>query len=198
MKGLLLKDIFTLGKQMRIFLLMVLLFACIPGYNMSAFAIVYSALLPVTALAYDERSKWGSLAATMPYSPLSLVLSKYVLGAIGIVLATVATAVLQRAIRLIPAFSIVVEEDVSLLLLGCVALILQAIVMPLMFRFGVEKGRLAFFAVILLAVGVGVWGSSGLTDSSFQPSPLLVFTLTLALSAASVWLSSRFYRRWSR
>ena len=80
MKGLLLKDWYTLIKQMKIMLVLMLVFACVPGYSMAAFAVVYAAMLPVTALAYDERSKWDELAAMLPYSVLEIVGGKYVLG----------------------------------------------------------------------------------------------------------------------
>ena len=79
MKALLKKDIFCVLKSMKVFLLVIVLFAAIPGFSASRFAIIYAAMLPLTALAYDERSKWDVLAATMPYSPLQIVLSKYVL-----------------------------------------------------------------------------------------------------------------------
>ena len=49
MKGLLLKDWYTLIKQMKIMLVLMLVFACVPGYSMAAFAVVYAAMLPVTA-----------------------------------------------------------------------------------------------------------------------------------------------------
>ena len=80
MKGLVWKDIYTLLKQAKFILLLMVLFACLPGYSMSAFAIFYGAMLPITALAYDERSKWDELAAMMPYSVKEIVGSKYVLG----------------------------------------------------------------------------------------------------------------------
>ena len=70
MKGLLLKDWYTLIKQMKIMLVLMLVFACVPGYSMAAFAVVYAAMLPVTALAYDERSKWDELAAMPPWRSL--------------------------------------------------------------------------------------------------------------------------------
>ena len=99
MKGLLLKDCFTLVKQMKIFLLIIIVFSLVPGYSMSAFAIVYSALLPMSALAYDERSKWDSLAAMMPYRPRDMVLSKYLLGVGAVLAAVVLSFIAQKQIR---------------------------------------------------------------------------------------------------
>ena len=45
---------------------------------------VYAALLPVTALAWDEQSKWDGLAKMMPYSKFELVFSKYTVGYISV------------------------------------------------------------------------------------------------------------------
>ena len=42
------------------------------GSSTASFAFVYSAMLPITAMAYDERSKWDKLAAMMPYSKRSI------------------------------------------------------------------------------------------------------------------------------
>ena len=59
MKGLLIKDWKTLLKQMKVMLVIVVVFTCIPGTYMAAFALFYAAMLPLTALAYDETmSDW--------------------------------------------------------------------------------------------------------------------------------------------
>ena len=80
MKALILKDTYVIWRQMKYFLVMLLLFCALPnGFN-NAFAVVYAAMLPYTALAYDERSKWDQLAAMMPYSTRDIVLGKYVFG----------------------------------------------------------------------------------------------------------------------
>ena len=95
MKGLLLKDWYTLIKQMKIMLVLMLVFACVPGYSMAAFAVVYAAMLPVTALAYDERSKWDELAAMLPYSVKEIVGGKYVLGVTAVAAAGAVAAAAQ-------------------------------------------------------------------------------------------------------
>lgn len=80
MRALLMKDFYVLFKQMKLFFVMILFFSLIPNQNMASFAAVYAGMLPFSALAYDEQSKWDQLAVTMPYSRRDLVLSKYVLG----------------------------------------------------------------------------------------------------------------------
>ena len=57
MKGLVWKDIYTLLKQTKFILLVMVLFACLPGYSMSAFAIFYGAMLPITPAILLSREK---------------------------------------------------------------------------------------------------------------------------------------------
>ena len=99
MKGLLYKDAVTLMKQLKLFLMMILIFAVIPGYNLITFALVYCAMLPFSAMAYDERSKWNRLAAMLPYSDAQLVLCKYILGWLSVIGAMLIAAVAQFAVR---------------------------------------------------------------------------------------------------
>ena len=80
MKALILKDLYVLWKQMRVFIVILLVISISNGTFGSVFIVLWVAMLPYTAMAYDERSKWDQLAAMMPYSTRDLVLSKYVLG----------------------------------------------------------------------------------------------------------------------
>lgn len=156
MKGLLLKDIFTLTKQMKFFLVIIVIWTLIPGFSSTNFAIVYAAMLPITALAYDERSKWGSLAAMLPYSAKSIVLSKYILGYITIIGATILSLLAQTALALIQKSAVQSESFVSLIFVVCLAAILQSINLPFMFKFGIERGRLIIFVLIAVIVGGGI------------------------------------------
>ena len=83
-KALLLKDWLVLSRQMKVFLVLIAVFSAVPVLSVSSFAIVYSAMLPYTAMAFDERDKWDRLAAMMPYRESDLVLSKYLLGYAGL------------------------------------------------------------------------------------------------------------------
>ena len=122
MKALLLKDFYVMWKQTRVLLLLILVFSCLPGAFYPTFAVVYAAILPYTAMAYDERSKWGQLAAMLPYADREIVLSKYCFGylaiavaaGISLVLQTVLTAVWDRAAEnLSPLSSILLASPCS-------------------------------------------------------------------------------------
>lgn len=154
MKGLLIKDFYTLTKQLKMFLLLIVFFSFLPGSSTSAFAVVYSAMLPITALAYDERSKWQELAAMMPYSARNLVLEKYLLGYICVAAAAILSFVVKIAFSFFSSEPTTVNIFIELLPIVCLASLFLAVNLPFMFKMGVEKGRLAFFAfAAILAVG---------------------------------------------
>lgn len=186
MKGLLIKDWKTLLKQMKVMLVIVVVFTCIPGTYMAAFALFYAAMLPITALAYDERAKWDELAAMMPYTVKSIVGSKYVLG-LTLVLPVLALSMLSRLI--VHSAPIVSEDTMSLLITACLSLILMAIDLPFMFHFGVEKGRLIYILLTCAFVLAGVNYAGKLADmvSSFETA-MVTTVPPLLLAAAAVAL----------
>ena len=196
MKGLLIKDLSVLLRQMRIFLLMILLFTVVPGTNLTVFAVVYAALMPYTAMAYDERSHWDQLAAAMPYRTWELVASKYVLGWLFTGCAALVALAASAAER---RFTSAAGSPASGIFASfCVGVLLLALTLPPMFRFGVEKGRMLFLlVVIVLACGsAGLVG--GLLDSGVKNAAVLLTVLPLAAAAAtalSIPLSVRLYGR---
>ena len=150
MSALLLKDYYVIFRQMKIFLLLILVFSCIPGTFYSTFAVVYASMLPYTALAYDERSRWDQMAAMMPYSARDVVLSKYLFGWIAVAVSAAATFVLQTILSVIWLSDVEGPSIPVILLSVCVAVCILDITLPLMFRFGVEKGRLVMFLIMFL------------------------------------------------
>ena len=199
MKALIIKDTYVIWRQMKYFLILILIFSALPsGFN-NAFAVIYTSMLPYTALAYDERSKWDQLAAMMPYSTRDMVLGKYVFGWLCIGAAGVLSGLLQAIISLVidRAF---LPGTLAMSVLG--ALCILAISLPLMFRLGVERGRLGMFLIIFLVCG-GAGAIASITESAsngapfaFQ-GPILVVLLiaALVLTAVSVPLSMRFYTK---
>ena len=188
MKALIIKDTYVIWRQMKYFLILILIFSALPsGFN-NAFAVIYTSMLPYTALAYDERSKWDQLAAMMPYSTRDAVLSKYVFGWLCIGGAAVLSGLLQMALSLV-VDRVFLPGVMVLSVLGAVCIL--AISLPLMFRMGVEKGRLAMFLVIFLVCGaagaiahIAESVGSG-TVFAFQ-GPVLGVTLLAALVLTAV------------
>lgn len=194
MKGLLCKDACTLVRQVGTMLALVVLFGCVQRGSMTAVAIFYASLLPMTALAYDERCKWDTMAAGMPYSDLALVGSKYVLGAVCVAGAMVVSLLAQLAFG-----SFCAEDAATTLVIALLAFGLNVIELPVMFRFGVEKGRLVFLLLTcggVSAILVGQEQFLAALDRIENPAAMLLVVAgaVAALTAVSLPLAVRMYR----
>lgn len=200
MKALIQKDVYVLWKQMKLFVIVMLVIMAGNGSFGSVFVVIWCAMLPYTALAYDERCKWDQLAAMMPYSPRDLVLSKYVLGWLCAGAAGVLVLAAQAVIR---AFRLPLEtgSPLAVLLSFCASVCVLAITLPLMFRFGVERGRMGMFLLIFLVCGgagaltaigdPGGASASGNTAALLSMAAVLAPVAAVVLTAVSVPLSLR-------
>lgn len=200
MKGLLLKDFYTLTKQMKIFLIIIVIWSFIPGFSTSSFAIIYAAMLPITALAYDERSKWNALAAMMPYTAENLVLSKFVLGYILVGCTSLLSILAQIIIAFFRKSSLEPDNYISFILVISIALIIQAINLPAMFKLGVEKGRYIFYLLVAIFIIGGTTLGDRLVDilENFTANQgLLIFNFivaTLIINVISILISIKIYK----
>lgn len=127
MKALLYKDFRVMWKQMKAFLLLIAIFCLIPNQalNLSAFFVVYAGLmLPMSLMSYDERAKWDTFAAMLPYASREIVLSRYLGGWLCVVLLALVAALAGLAGAALPQGSI-------LFLLGAPAALVLALLLCL-------------------------------------------------------------------
>ena len=100
MKALLLKDYYTLGKSLRSLALIVLLWSVIPMAFLNVFAMIYGSMIPYSAMAYDQQSRWNTFARMLPYREKDIVLSRYVLGWLCTAVGGAAVLVFQNVLSL--------------------------------------------------------------------------------------------------
>ena len=179
-------------------LLLMVVFACIPGLPTSAFAVFYGAMMPITALAYDERSKWDELAAMMPYTAKAIVGSKYALGLLLIGSISLLSAASQVVVSVVQHVPLNTETLISIPLVACGALLMMLIDLPLMFRLGVEKGRIIY---ILLTCGCVTYFAMNTDDViasldtvSVYSALLMVLAITIVAFVISYTISAQVYR----
>lgn len=191
MKSLLLKDFYVITKQLKIFLIIIPVIALTTGEAMSTFSILLGAVLPMTAIAYDERSKWNELAAMMPYSKFDLIFSKYLLG----YLCMFGAALLVFIGQIIGKNNgiVVIDDDINVLLFAVMGgLIFIAINTPILFKFGSEKGRFVFIITMAL---VGASGpilqkvDSRIILKLFNLSPVILLAFVVILNVMSLMIS---------
>lgn len=207
MKALLLKDWYVVRKIVLLYLVMILLFQAIPGTGI-VFLVLYPALIPASAFAYDDRSRWGELAAMLPYSDWEIVLSRYVLGWICIagfsVLGMAFRVLIARFLPFIVLTGGTLADHASVMVLLSASVLILNLSMPIYFRFDAEKSRvirLIVLAAVCGAIGAGytILGmvSWQAVEKRFDWAYGMNFLLPLAsvlLTAVSVPLSIWAYR----
>lgn len=206
MKGLLLKDAYMAAKYCRAYLLIVAVFliaAPFSGDNLflMMYPCILASMVPVNLLAYDAQSKWEQYAGTLPCSRAQLVSAKYLIGlfaSCGVLVLIALVQSIRMALGGIP-----VQALGSLMAMSLISsFVVPAITLPLIFRFGPEKGRILYLVVVGMACGISaaVSISSSPTLFSREISPELP-VLGLACLAAAVlygaswYLSILFYKK---
>ena len=198
MIGLLKKDLYVADKTGRLLLVLALAFSMVPSLRSfgCTYAMMLALMIPLNAIAYDERCKWDRYAAMLPYRPEQLVWSKYLLAYLFTLLGgtiIVVSAAIQRA-------DWRETLEMAALLAGSM-LFVTALGLPALYRFGAEKGR--YVMILVMGVGVGAaLGVMGIFDGQTKlPNlPLPAALLLLAVLAAgatyvSFRVSVRFYRK---
>ena len=84
MKGLLIKDAYTMMKETKYFFILAVVMAFFQNDFLFSYIIVYAASLPIAALAYDERAKWDKMAETLPLTVGQIIGSKYIMGYVSV------------------------------------------------------------------------------------------------------------------
>ena len=201
MKGLLMKDIILLRPQLKIYLIILVFWFLIAMWNgqpgfFGGLMAMFALMIPMTTVAYDDNC-----ALTAPVSRFKLVLSKYVLLFMTMLVLSV----------IIFIGSLVMGEDVSGSFFLTVAMfpfgmIMASVLLPIIFKFGVEKGRFAFLAFIAFVVAAVVAGGrklATLTEDGNIVGSLLsmnrgmmigaVVLVTAAVAVISIVLSKNIY-----
>ena len=193
MKALILKDIYVLWKQMRVFMLVILLMAMVNNTFNAIFLVIWCSMLPYTAMAYDEQSHWDHLAAMMPYRKRDIVLSKYVLGWLCIGVISLFCLVMQTVI----GFWSGKTTTIPTLLVGiAVAILSLDLTLPMILRFGVERGRMIFLVIIFgAAIGASVLldGTNNLPTISTAAAGSILVAASVILTVISVMVSMKLY-----
>ena len=199
MKGLMKKEFLMLWRASRAFGLICVVFIAMSAISQDNIIFLFmpimiSGLLPSTLLSYDERCKWQEFSGALPVSRAQLVSAKYLLGLGCMTLILLVTLIVHLIVRRFP-------PQTLLSMLGAIyglSLFISAVSLPMMFKFGVEKGRLWYYATLVL-VGGASGASAGVATDFFNeglPSYIwLIFVFGVVIYALSWLLAIRFYQK---
>lgn len=203
--SLLKKDFFILRKTLRyllLFFLLYLLFGIVMN-NAGLFSgviVVVSAMLPVTALAYEEQTDWNKYARTMPLTRFMLVLEKYLL-ALLLLAGSLLLALLMWGCNglLTHSFSPMDETITVLSASGCCGIWYVSLTLPAVYRFGSHISRYILLGIVAIVFAVAfLWKMVGLpipTETTLRSAIALLPVLTGIILILSFCASYAIYRK---
>lgn len=205
MKGLLLKDFYMAMKYCRAYVVIAVVFSLLSIWGNTSFLLAYPVLLasviPVNLISYDEKSRWSSYSGVFPYSRQQLVSVKYLMALIFLAFAIVLVLIGQIA-RMLLNNTFDVNVVLSLVaLLPAMGILAPSLMLPAIFKFGAEKGRIVFYVIIcgfcgVFGVLIGEEADLANLMTSMQSWLIPVITsVSVVLLAASWLLSIKVYRK---
>lgn len=159
MKGLLVKDFLNLKRYFRTVLLMVFFYVVLALTNgnisfISAMITLLFAMMAITSFSYDETAKWDKYGLSLPVTRKETVLSKYILSVLLIVMGSVLSLIGGLIYGIVKNNLSIIELMRVTYAIFCAAILYNCIIVPLIYKFGVEKLRLIMVAVFAIPFGI--------------------------------------------
>lgn len=206
MKGLLLKDAYNIQANCRTYFIMVALFSVVSFMikdDAAMFWIFYpcvlASMIPVSLLSVDERERWNVYERCLPYTAKQIVTVKYLVGLVSGVMVVILIAV-PRGIQALVLNQFYWNEFLFLvMLLVLCTLNTPLLLLPFVFKLGVEKGKILyyFFVGVIFGVSVALVQKGSRLFSYFSNHPMniaVIFGVTVLLYIGSWRLSVHFYK----
>lgn len=200
MMGLILKDLYNLKKQSKFYFILLVFYFLIGMANNSismfgTMLCVLAAMLPVTAMAYDEKNNWDRYALTMPLSRKDMVLSRYILGLIFSFIAFM--------ISIASSFFLIKDSFVESITMNLGTLsfvwILMSIIFPIIFKFGIEKGRILLmmilFAPSMIVLFLSNYGIQLPDEETIKPYLYYLPIVIIIIFILSLFISISIYNK---
>ena len=207
MMGYMRKDFLLMRKQMRTYGVIFLVYGAISAagvwesYILSGFVVLVTLMCHLSAMAFDQVSRWDSYACTLPGGARNAVRGRYAYTAIialGSMVLCGAICLFFHALGLLR--NDLVDLTASIGITGVVSLLMASVTLPLCYRFGVERGRTLMTLVFVVAF-VAIVGSAGFlfpsigAEERIQESAAAVAAGLVLVTAAAYFLSCRISQR---
>lgn len=213
MTGLILKDLLILRKTLRSYLFMLIVYVGIAFTGVwsadivGVLLVVMVVMLPMNVFAYDKQAKWDTYGLALPVGRTKTVAARYLCVLLLCLLSVGLTAILGVMLYAAGRVEEPVEFLVSCSVTGLMAVLVNAIMLPFLYKFGPERARMMFFGImggIVLLVVAALFPLGGLewlkslelaepTPAQAAAIPAIAAVAGLALLAVSFLLSRHFY-----
>lgn len=190
MKALIYKDFLALLKYCRFHLVLCGIFLTASAFAgemefMRIYVLVFTGLMPVSLIAYEESERWDRMALTMPLSRRMIVTEKYLMG-----LLMQGTAAILAGVSMLVQVALAGVVDWpslfgELLMMLVMAIAIPLLQLPVIFKVGAERGRMAQTLVLCGAMACIV---SGAVVLSKLEAVLEIDTIMVVLAGAAAVL----------
>lgn len=159
MFGLIKKDLLMIKQNIKILLLVFAVFLGMTIINESDMTFILpfmAVMMSISTFSYDSFNKWDGYAISLPNGRKNVVRAKYI-STLIFVLACFLVSVVSLIIINLCGVNINLEYTISELV-GCLIgiFLIMIIMFPIMYKFGVEKGRIALFILTFSITGISV------------------------------------------
>ena len=213
MTGLILKDFLILRKTLRSYLFVLVVYAGVAFTGVwsadivGVLMVVTVTMLPMNVFAYDKQAKWDTYGLALPVGRTKTVAARYLCVLLLCLLSVGLTAILGVMLYAAGRVEEPVEFLVSCSVMGLMSVLVNAIMLPFLYKFGPERARMMFFGImggIVLLVVAALFPLGGLewlkslelaepTPAQAAAIPAVAAVAGLALLAVSFLLSRHFY-----
>lgn len=215
MTGLILKDFLILRKTLRTYLFIMIVYTAIAFSGVwtadivGVLMVVVLMMLPMNIFAYDKQCQWDTYGLALPVGRTKTVAARYLCVLLLCMFSVALTALLGAALYAAGRVDEPTEFMVTCSVMGLMSILVNAIMLPFLYKFGPERARMMFlgimggifllFVVILLPLGGLEWLKSlEIAEPTFAQAVIVPAAAALAgaaLLALSFLLSRYFYGR---
>ncbi len=178
MTGLIYKDLAVLRRQLSTLLVFIFVYGgfCITGVFdfsiLGALIAVFGLTVPMSSVALDDAAHWDRYAIATPAGRRGVVAAKYVFTLLVVAVSVVAAGGLMVCLSL-AGLTKTSPEDLVLIALACgvLTLLLDAVILPCLLKFGAEKARIISMITFVVIFGGAVLLGGMAKDQFALPQP---------------------------
>lgn len=146
------KDFYIIKANIKSFLVVFLIygFMCVAGeeFDMTFLLPFLSAMIFISTFSYDEFNNWNAYAVTLPDGRRNVVRGKYVASLLFTLFTSILALILSSGIHIYKETFLLEDILLSLVVPVTSMIVVLSIMYPIIFKFGIEKGRMLVFAFI--------------------------------------------------
>ena len=211
MIGLVYKDCMTLKKQLTTLLMFLLAYGALTVAGvfdvsiLGALVTVMGMTIPMSSVALDDAARWDRYAVATPAGRRGVVAGKYVFTTLVIVVSSIFAVLLMVGLSLAGLSKQTLTENLVVALsCAAVTLLLNAVILPFLLKYGAEKARVISMTVFVVIFG-GALLLENLWDNGMvlpeipaglvQALPVLFCSLAVGAFVVSYVISLGIYNR---